>query len=65
VPARIRQFALRPVGAGYSHRPAPPDAWIAIPVPAIISQKIFAAAQAWNFSKRDRMRLFLVPSLVD
>jgi hypothetical protein len=37
VPARIRQFALRPVGAGYSHRPAPPDAWIAIPVPAIIS----------------------------
>jgi len=25
------------VGAGYSHRPAPPDAWIAIPAPAIIS----------------------------
>jgi hypothetical protein len=62
VPARIRQFALRPVGAGYSHRPAPPDAWIAIPVPAIISQKIFAAAQACNFLKRDRMRRFLLLS---
>jgi site-specific DNA recombinase len=37
---------LRPVGAGHSHRPAPPDEWIAIPVPAIISQETFAAAQA-------------------
>jgi hypothetical protein len=37
VPARIRQFALSPIGAGHSHRPAPPDAWIAIPVPAILS----------------------------
>jgi site-specific DNA recombinase len=46
VPARIRQSALRPVGAGHSHRPAPPDEWIAIPVPAIISQETFAAAQA-------------------
>ena len=46
VPARIRQSALRPVGPGYSHRPAPPDEWIAIPVPAIISQETFTAAQA-------------------
>jgi hypothetical protein len=37
VPARIRQFALRRVGAGYSHRPAPPEAGIAMPVPAILS----------------------------
>ena len=44
--ARIRQSALRPVGAGHSHRPAPPDEWMAIPVPAIISQETFAAAQA-------------------
>jgi site-specific DNA recombinase len=46
VPARIRQSALRPVGPGHSHRPAPPEEWIAIPVPAIISQETFAAAQA-------------------
>lgn len=43
---RPRQSALRPVGAGHSHRPAPPDEWIASPVPAIISQETFAAAQA-------------------
>jgi site-specific DNA recombinase len=46
VPARIRQSALRPVGPGRSHRPAPPEEWIAIPVPAIISPETFAAAQA-------------------
>jgi len=46
VPARVRQSALRPVGAGHSHRPAPPEEWIAIPVPAIISQETFAAAHA-------------------
>jgi site-specific DNA recombinase len=45
VPARVRQSALRPVGAGRSHRPAPPDEWIAIPVPAIVSQETFAATQ--------------------
>ena len=37
MPTRIRQLALRRVGAGYSHRPARPDAWIAIPVPGILS----------------------------
>jgi site-specific DNA recombinase len=46
VPARIRRSALRPVGPGYSHRPAPPEEWIAIPVPAIVSPETFAAAQA-------------------
>ena len=46
VPARIRQSALRPVGPGHSHRPTPPEEWIAIPVPAIINQETFAAAQA-------------------
>ena len=46
VPARLRQSALRPVGPGHSHRPAPPEEWIAIPVPAIISEETFAAAQA-------------------
>ena len=46
VPARIRRSALRPVGQRYSLRPAPPEEWIAIPVPAIISPETFAAAQA-------------------
>src|SRR5882724_11684456 len=46
VPARIRRSALRPVGPGDSHRPAPPEEWIAIPVPAIVSPETFAAAQA-------------------
>ena len=45
-PARLRQSALRPVGPGHSHRPAPPEEWMAIPVPAIISEETFAAAQA-------------------
>jgi site-specific DNA recombinase len=46
VPARLRPSAWRPVGPGHSHRPAPPEAWMAIPVPAIISEEPFAAAQA-------------------
>ncbi len=45
-PARHRKSALRPVGPGYSHAPTPPEEWIAIPVPAIVSQATFDAAQA-------------------
>jgi len=45
-PARHRKSALRPVGPGASHQPAPPAEWIAIPVPAIVSQELFDAAQA-------------------
>jgi site-specific DNA recombinase len=45
VPARRRKSALQPVGSGQSQQPAPMDAWIAIPVPAIISQETFEAAQ--------------------
>ncbi len=44
-PARHRTSALRPVGPGDSHAPAPPEEWIAIPVPAIVSQETFDAAQ--------------------
>jgi len=46
VPARLRRSALRPVGPGASHRPAPPAEWIAIPVPAIVRPETCAAAQA-------------------
>lgn len=45
VPARQRKSAMLPVGPGQSQRPAPPEAWIPIPVPAIISQETFDLAQ--------------------
>ena len=60
VPARIRQSALRPVGAGHSHRPAPPDEWIAIPVPAIISQETFDLVQV-NLRKNSGRSKTLAP----
>jgi site-specific DNA recombinase len=44
-PARQRKSALQPVGPGQSHQATPPEEWIAIPVPAIISQETFEAAQ--------------------
>jgi len=46
VPARHRKSALRAVGPGLSHRPTPPEDWLPIPVPALISQVAFDAAQA-------------------
>ena len=45
VPARRRKSALQPVGSGQSQEPTPREAWIAIPVPAIIRQEVFEAAQ--------------------
>jgi site-specific DNA recombinase len=45
VPARRRKSALQPVGLGQSEQPAPADEWIAVPVPAIISQVIFEVVQ--------------------
>jgi site-specific DNA recombinase len=45
VRARQRKSALQPVGSGQSQQPAPMEAWIAIPVPALISQETFEAAQ--------------------
>jgi site-specific DNA recombinase len=45
VPARQRKSALQPVGSGQSQQPAPMEAWMAIPVPAIMSQEVFEAAQ--------------------
>jgi site-specific DNA recombinase len=46
VPARQRKSALLPVGPGRSQRPTSKEAWIPIPVPAIISQEMFDQAQA-------------------
>jgi len=44
-PARHRKSALQAVGPGASHQPAPSVDWIAISVPAIISQETFDLAQ--------------------
>ena len=46
VPARRRKSALLPVGPGDSHAPRPPEDWIAVPVPAIVSEETFARVQA-------------------
>jgi site-specific DNA recombinase len=45
-PARQRQSALRPVGPGESHAPRPPEDWIEVPVPQIVSEETFAQVQA-------------------
>jgi len=44
-PAHNRKSALQAVGSGQSTRPAPPEDWIAIAVPVIVSQDIFDLAQ--------------------
>lgn len=44
-PARRRKSALLPAGPGESHRPTPPEEWIAIPVPSIIDPETFDTVQ--------------------
>jgi len=44
-PARQRTSALQPVGPGQSQQPAPVEEWIAVPVPAILREETFEAAQ--------------------
>ena len=44
-PARRRKSALQPVGPGQSQQPAPTEEWIAVPVPALINDETFEAAQ--------------------
>src|SRR5215469_13705916 len=45
-PARQRKSAMLPAGPGVSHAPRPPEDWIEVPVPPIISEEIFAQVQA-------------------
>src|SRR5262249_9312288 len=45
-PARQRKSALQPLGPGASERPAPPEEWIAVPVPTLVTAETFAAAQS-------------------
>ena len=44
-PALRRKSALQPVGPGQSQQPAPAEEWMAVPVPAIVSEALFEAAQ--------------------
>jgi site-specific DNA recombinase len=44
-PARRRKSALQPVRPGQSQQPAPTEEWMAVPVPALISDETFEAAQ--------------------
>ena len=45
VAARQRKSALQSVGPGVSQRPTPPEEWISIAVPALVSQEQFELAQ--------------------
>jgi len=45
VPARRRKSALQPVGPGVGKGAAPQGDWIGIPVPEIVSQEVYDAAQ--------------------
>ena len=52
-PAQARRSALKSASSRPSSRPAPPEDWIGVSVPAIIAQERFAA-QDWDeiFRKR-------------
>src|SRR5436190_6163892 len=45
-PARQRKSAMLPAGPGVSHAPRPPEDWIEVPVPPIVSEETFAQVQA-------------------
>jgi tetratricopeptide (TPR) repeat protein len=45
-PARQRKSAMLPAGPGVSHAPRPPEDWIEVPVPQIVSEETFAQVQA-------------------
>ena len=45
IPAKRRRSALEPIGKGGSTTPCPPEDWIPINVPAIVSQEIFDQVQ--------------------
>ena len=45
-PARGRKSAMLPAGPGVSHAPRPPQDWIAVPVPPVVSEETFAQVQA-------------------
>ena len=45
VPAHTRHSPLLPVGRGQSHQLRPPEEWVSVPVPALITAEQFAQVQ--------------------
>ena len=45
-PARGRKSAMLPAGPGVRRAPRPPQDWIAVPVPPVVSEETFAQVQA-------------------
>ncbi len=56
VPSRGRVSALLPVGPGQSHVLKPEEEWVAIPVPAIVSEEVFALVRE-KLSRNQRTAL--------
>src|SRR5579859_3823442 len=56
VSARRRKSALEKVGPGVSTQPTPPEAWIMLPVPAIVSREVFDVAQTRLDQNKQRAR---------
>jgi site-specific DNA recombinase len=46
VPARRRRSALLPAGPGETNAPRPPEDWIEVPVPPVVSEETFSQVQA-------------------
>src|SRR5258708_36865023 len=45
-PVWLRKSAMLRAGPGVSHAPRPPEDWIEVPVPQILSEETFAQVQA-------------------
>src|SRR5919108_929491 len=56
VRSRRRKSPLQPLGPGYSQQPAPREGWIATPVPGIVDQATFEAAQVRLEHNKQRAR---------
>jgi site-specific DNA recombinase len=69
VPARQRKSALLPVGPGQSHAPRPPEEWVTVAVPQLVSEETFARVQAkldsnQQLAARNTRHPYLLRSLV-
>jgi site-specific DNA recombinase len=68
-PAARRRSPLEPVGRGMSTQPCPPDQWITVPVPALVSAETFVAVQQrlrsnQQLAKRNAQHTYLLRGLV-
>jgi site-specific DNA recombinase len=55
-PATHRRSAVAPVGPGVSHVLRPPEEWIPVPVPPLVSAEVFEQVQAKMGRNRQRAR---------